>query len=146
MSSDEQSQRPEPMTDERLAEIREQLDRKPAVPFTISETGAAQVQMGDLWRIVHTAFALLAEVEQLREELEMVRSHRSNYAHKFVSGLEENERLEAENAAMREIVRAVAEARWGAYPSGEHLFGMGDAMELKMKARTLVEQWGESGT
>ena len=57
------------LTEEMFEAIRQRLDHTPAVPFTVIEPGVARVQMGDLRRIVHDAFSLLAEVERLRAAL-----------------------------------------------------------------------------
>lgn len=53
--------------------------------------------------------------------------------------------LEAENTRMRAVVERVANASWAIYPSGEHLYNMGDAMELNRIARAILANASDGG-
>jgi|GEM_PF-7078335 len=87
--------------------------------------------------------ALLAEVERLRAIIYDTLYKRVPYNGGWVPVTIRDEfaRLESENAAMRDLARAIADSRWETYPSGEHLVGFDDALALKVKARALVARY-----
>lgn len=83
---------PEPMSDEQLQQIRKRLGSIVIFP---------EKSMDDVQMLADTAKALLAEVERLRNSLSIHRNALQKCAN-------DTDRLEAENAATREIVQEVA--------------------------------------